>query len=135
MRGASMPRRAAERPAAYTRTRHLLAFLEPVERSVPTRADEEHVRERRGVRGGDTRAFLQGLRVLGLVDAWGRATDRLRRLRARERRPALLREALRGAYPELAARWEAAGGLTRTEVEDHFKLEYGLGITSAAPAA
>jgi len=46
-----------------------------------------------------------------------------------------IREALEDAYPELALRWTASGDMSRGEVEDFFKVEYGLSATSAGPAA
>jgi hypothetical protein len=46
-----------------------------------------------------------------------------------------MREALGEAYPELTLRWEARGGMPRDEVEDFFKVEYGLSASSAGPAA
>jgi Family of unknown function (DUF5343) len=130
-----MPRRASERPAAYTRTRHLDRFLDEVPPSRMSRVDGQFVEKALGLSGGDVRAFLQSLRVLGLIDALGRPTERLHRARARDGRARAMREGLKDAYPELAARWEAGGGLSREEVEDHFKVTHGLGSTSAEPAA
>jgi hypothetical protein len=130
-----MPRRASERPAAYTRTRHLVRFLDQVASVLPAQVEGAWVERRLGLSGGDVRAFLQSLRVLGLIDAFGRPTDRLRQARARDRRVGALREGLCGAYPDLVTRWEAVGGLSREDVEDHFKVVHGLGATSAEPAA
>jgi hypothetical protein len=130
-----MPRRAGERPAAYTRTRHLERFLDRVSASVPVKVDVAYVQERLELRGGDVRAFLGSLRVLGLIDGVGRPTDRLIQTRSVARRPVVLCEALREAYPDLVADWEAKGSVSRQEVEEHFKMEYGLGASSAGPAA
>jgi hypothetical protein len=131
----TMPRRASERPAAYTRTRHLDRFLDQVATTLPPVVDIDFVKRKLELSGGDVRAFLQSLRVLGLIDALGRPTERLRQARGRERRAHALREGLREAYPELDARRDAEGPLSREQVEDHFKVVYGLGATSAAPAA
>ncbi|MFN3651898.1 MAG: DUF5343 domain-containing protein [Armatimonadota bacterium] len=123
------------RAAAYTRTGILRRFLEQLSDSLPARVDHAYAETRLGLKGGDVRAFLQSVRVLGLVDPYGYTTDRARRVRAAGQRDAEMREALREAYPELVERWEAYGGMAREEVEDFFKVEYGLSVSSAGPAA
>lgn len=123
------------RAAAYTRTGILKRFVEQISASVPARIDNAYAESRLGLKGGDVRAFLQSLRVLGLVDPYGSVTDRARRMRAAAQRPAAMREALQEAYPELVHRWELFGGMGREEIEDFFKVEYGLSTSSAGPAA
>jgi hypothetical protein len=123
------------RAAAYTRTGVLSRFLDLLSESQPNRVDAQYAETRLGLKGGDVRAFLQSVRVLGLIDPYGAITERGRRTRSASQRPGALREALEEAYPELVARWAARGGMHRKEVEDFFKLEYGLSASSAGPAA
>ena len=123
------------RAAAYTRTGILSRFLDLLSESQPSRVDAPYAESRLGLKGGDVRAFLQSVRVLGLIDPYGAVTDRGKRTRALSQRPAALREALEEAYPELVTRWTSRGGMHRKEVEDFFKLEYGLSASSAGPAA
>jgi hypothetical protein len=125
----------ASRAAAYTRTGILRRFLDQASETLPTRVDNGYVETRLGLKGGDVRAFLQSLRVLGLIDPYGSVTDRARRTRAVAQRAGAMREGLEEAYPELVRRWETGGGMSREEVEDFFKVEYGLSASSAAPAA
>src|SRR5688500_11810724 len=63
------------RAAAYTRTGILQRFLDETAASVPARVDNDYAETRLGLKGGDVRAFLQSLRVLGLVDPYGSVTD------------------------------------------------------------
>jgi hypothetical protein len=123
------------RAAAYTRTGILRRFLDQLGESIPPRVDNAYAQERLGLKGGDVRAFLQSLRVLGLVDPYGGVTDVARRTRALTQRAAVIQESLQQAYPELVQRWENRGGMPREEVEDFFKVEYGLSASSAGPAA
>jgi hypothetical protein len=123
------------RAAAYTRTGILRRFLELLADAPPARVDAAFAENRMGLKGGDVRAFLQCLRVLGLVDPYGALTDRARRTRAQTLRAAAMREALQEAYPELWQRWAAREGMPREEVEDFFKLDYGLSTSTAGPAA
>lgn len=126
---------APPRAAAYTRTGILRRFLDQLAHSDPGKVDSAYAGEELGLKGGDVRAFLQSLRVLGIIDPYGYTTDRARRMRAGSQRGAVLQEALAEAYPELVARWSELGGMPREEVEDFFKVEYGLSASSAAPAA
>src|SRR5437773_1718606 len=68
------------RAAAYTRTGILKRFLEQLSAADPGRVDNAYAELRLGLRGGDVRAFLQSLRVLGLTDPYGQTTERARRL-------------------------------------------------------
>src|SRR5688572_6297320 len=106
------------RAAAYTRTGILNRFLDLLSESQPSRVDASYAESRLGLKGGDVRAFLQSVRVLGLIDPYGAVTERGRRTRALSQRPAALREALDEAYPELIERWHKRGGMHRKEVED-----------------
>src|SRR5437879_137664 len=56
------------RAAAYTRTGILKRFLEELSHTDPGRVDNAFAESRMGLKGGDVRAFLQSLRVLGLID-------------------------------------------------------------------
>ena len=123
------------RAAAYTRTRILQGFLNHLADTPPPRVDAAFAEHRLGLKGGDVRAFLQALRVLGLVDAQGALTERARRTRAQTLRAGEMRAALEEAYPELCLRWAAEGGMPREAVEDFFKLDYGLSTSTAGPAA
>jgi hypothetical protein len=123
------------RAAAYTRTGILRRFLDQLSEALPARVDNAYAETRLGLKGGDVRAFLQSLRVLGIIDPYGALTERARRTRGQSQRAAAMREALEEAYPELTLRWEARGGMPRDEVEDFFKVEYGLSASSAGPAA
>lgn len=123
------------RAAAYTRTRILQKFLELLSDATPARVDNGFVEGRLGLKGGDVRAFLQSLRVLGLIDPYGGLTERARRTRAQTQRAAAMREALKEAYPELVQVWQSRGEMPREEVEDFFKLDYGLSTSTAGPAA
>lgn len=123
------------RAAAYTRTGILRRFLDLLSDTLPSRVDARFAQERLGLKGGDVRAFLQSLRVLGLIDAYGALTERARRTRAVTQRREAMREALAGAYPELLERWREGPGMSRAEVEDFFKLEYGLSASTSGPAA
>jgi hypothetical protein len=123
------------RSAAYTRTGILKRFLDQLSAADPGRVDNAYAEGRLGLKGGDVRAFLQTLRVLGVIDPYGQTTERARRLRAQSGRGPLIRDALREAYPELAVQWNAEGGMARPDVEDFFKVQYGLSGSSAAPAA
>lgn len=125
----------AERAAAYTRTGILRRFLELLGESLPARVDTAFAESRLGLKGGDVRAFLQSARVLGLVDPYGSPTELARRARATTQRSAAMREALALAYPELMERWQRRGGMERGEVEDFFKVDYGLSASSSGPAA
>jgi hypothetical protein len=122
------------RAAAYTRTRILQKFLELLSDATPARVDNGFVEGRLGLKGGDVRAFLQSLRVLGLIDPYGGLTERARRTRAQTQRAAAMREALKEAYPELVQVWQSRGEMPREEVEDFFKLDYGLSTSTAGPA-
>lgn len=128
---ATLPTRAA----AYTRTGILYRFLDELAAAIPQRVDNEYAEQRLGLKGGDIRAFLQSLRVLGLIDPYGTVTEAGRRTRSLSQRPAVLREALAAAYPELDQRWQHEGGMRRDAVEDFFKIEYGLSNSTAGPAA
>ena len=123
------------RSAAYTRTRILQRFLDVLSDATPARVDNAFVESRLGLKGGDVRAFLQSLRVLGLIDPYGGLTERARRTRAQTQRGTAMREALKEAYPELVQLWHARGEMPREEVEDFFKLDYGLSTSTAGPAA
>lgn len=123
------------RAAAYTRTGVLQRFLAQAGDALPQRVDNEYAESRLRLKGGDVRAFLQSVRVLGLVDPYGRPTERLRQARAASQRPHLLRQALEEAYPDLVRRWERHGGMSREALTEYFKVEYGLSASSAAPAA
>jgi hypothetical protein len=123
------------RAAAYTRTGILRRFLDQLSTAPPARVDNAYAEQRLGLKGGDVRAFLQSLRVLGFIDPYGALTDRARRTRAQTQRGPAVREGLAQAYPELARQWEARGAMSRAEIEDFFKVEYGLSASSAAPAA
>jgi len=123
------------RSAAYTRTRILLRFLELLSDATPSKVDNAFVESRLGLKGGDVRAFMQSLRVLGLVNGEGGLTERAKRTRAQSQRGAAMREALKEAYPELVQLWQARGDMPREEVEDFFKLDYGLSTSTAGPAA
>lgn len=123
------------RAAAYTRTGILRRFLDLLAESLPSRVDSAFAQDRLGLKGGDVRAFLQSLRVLGLVDLNGGLSERARRTRGLSQRAAAIREGLAQAYPELTQRWDSSGGMPREEVEDFFKVEYGLSSSSAGPAA
>jgi uncharacterized protein DUF5343 len=123
------------RAAAYTRTGILRKFLDQLSDAPPARVDNAYAEQKMGLKGGDVRAFLQSLRVLGLIDPYGMLTDRGKRTRAGGQRPAAMREALEEAYPELIQRWERQGHMSREEIEDFFKVEYGLSSSSAGPAA
>jgi hypothetical protein len=123
------------RAAAYTRTGILFRFLEDLANAVPQRVDNDYAEARLALKGGDVRAFLQSVRVLGLIDPYGAVTDAGRRSRSTAQRPVVLRAALADAYPELEARWKSRGSMPREEVEDFFKLEYGLSNSTAGPAA
>lgn len=125
----------AARAAAYTRTGILYRFLDELADAVPQRVDNEYAEHRLGLKGGDIRAFLQSLRVLGLIDPYGGVTEAGRRTRSVTQRPAVIREALASAYPELHERWTTEGGMPRDAVEDFFKIEYGLSNSTAGPAA
>lgn len=124
-----------ERAAAYTRTGILKRFLDALSESLPSRIDSAYAESRLGLKGGDVRAFLQSLRVLGLVDPYGHLTERARRTRSVAQRPAAICEGLQEAYPDLVAQWSRRGGLTREELEGEFKVHYGLSSSSAGPAA
>jgi hypothetical protein len=124
-----------QRAAAYTRTSIFRRFLSQLSDALPQRVDNRYAETRLGLKGGDVRAFLQSLRVLGFVDPYGNLTERARRSRAATQRPVVIREALTDAYPELLYRWEGRGGMSRQELEDFFKVEYGLSTSSAGPAA
>lgn len=123
------------RSAAYTRTRILQRFLDVLSDATPARVDNAFVESRLGLKGGDVRAFLQSLRVLGLIDPYGGLTERARRTRAQTQRSAAMREALKEAYPELVQVWNERSEMPREEVEDFFKLDYGLSTSTAGPAA
>lgn len=123
------------RAAAYTRTGILRKFLDQLADASPARVDHAYAEARLGLKGGDVRAFLQSLRVLGLIDPYGQVTERARRTRGATQRAQAIREGLEEAYPELYWRWEARNGMSREEVEDFFKVEYGLSTSSAGPAA
>ncbi len=124
-----------ERAAAYTRTGILKRFLDALSESLPSRIDSAYAESRLGLKGGDVRAFLQSIRVLGLVDPYGHLTERARRTRSVAQRPGAIREGLQEAYPDLVAQWARRGGLTREELEGEFKVHYGLSSSSAGPAA
>jgi len=121
--------------AAYTRTGILLRFLDQLAQADPGRVDREYAEKRLQLKGGDVRAFLQTLRVLGITDAYGRTTDQARRMRGTAGRPVALRQGLEAAYPDLLRRWERQGGMARTTVEEFFRVEYGLSASTAGPAA
>lgn len=123
------------RAAAYTRTGILERFLDDLAASVPQRVDSDYAERELRLKGGDIRAFLQSLRVLGLIDPYGQVTEPGRRTRALSQRAEVLRGALAQAYPELDQKWSARGGMPRSEVEDFFKVEYGLSTSTAGPAA
>ncbi len=123
------------RAAAYTRTRILARFIELLTQTDPGRVDRAYVEQRLHLKGGDVRAFLQSLRVLGLTDTYGRTTDRARRVRGPSLRAAALSEGLRDAYPELVARWARQGSMARDAVEEFFRVEYGLSASTAGPAS
>ena len=125
----------ATRAAAYTRTGILRRFLDQLADAVPSRIDNAYAENRLGLKGGDVRAFLQSVRVLGFADPYGLPTERAKRSRAVSQRPTILREALQQAYPELVRRWDRQRGMSREEIEDFFKVEYGLSASSASPAA
>lgn len=125
----------ATRAAAYTRTGILRRFLDQLADAVPSRIDNAYAEGRLGLKGGDVRAFLQSVRVLGFADPYGLPTERAKRSRAVSQRPAVLRESLQQAYPELVRRWDRQRGMSREEIEDFFKVEYGLSASSASPAA
>ncbi|MBI3909662.1 MAG: DUF5343 domain-containing protein [Armatimonadetes bacterium] len=131
---APTPMRTA-RAAAYTRTPILQRFLDQLSQSPPARVNTEYAQERLRLKGGDIRAFLQACRVLGLIDGEGRLTERARRMRGLAERPRALREALEEAYPDLMRLWRRGENRTRPEVEDYFKLQYGLSAYTAGPAA
>lgn len=126
---------APTRAAAYTRTRILARFIELLTQTDPGRVDRAYVEQRLHLKGGDVRAFLQSLRVLGLTDTYGRTTDRARRVRGPSQRAAALSEGLRDAYPELVARWARQGSMARDAVEEFFRVEYGLSASTAGPAS
>jgi hypothetical protein len=121
--------------AAYTRTGILTSFLSELSDSLPARVDKTYAETRMKLRGGDVRAFLQSLRVLGLIDPFGSITDRARRTRALAQRSEAMQEGLREAYPELLELWDRRGGMPRQAVEDFFKVQYELSASSAGPAA
>jgi len=123
------------RAAAYTRTGILRRFLELIAEAAPARVDNRWAAEKLDLKGGDVRAFLQSVRVLGLVDPYGTLTEAGRRSRSTAQRPQVVHEGLRAAYPELEQRWAEAGGMPRSEVEDFFKISYGLSTSTAVPAA
>lgn len=123
------------RAAAYTRTGILERFLDGLADSEPARVDSDYAERALRLKGGDIRAFLQSLRVLGLIDPYGQVTEAGRRTRALSQRAEVLRDALKRAYPELDQQWNARGGMPRDEVEDFFKVEYGLSTSTAGPAA
>jgi hypothetical protein len=123
------------RAAAYTRTGVLRKFVDLLSQADPGRVDAAYAEQRLGLKGGDVRAFLQSLRVLGLIDPYGETTDRARRMRAVSQRAAAMREALTAAYPELVEEWDSRGGMARQALEDFFKVQYGLSNSSAGPAA
>lgn len=125
----------APRAAAYTRTGILERFLDDLASSIPARVDNDYAERVLRLKGGDVRAFLQSLRVLGLIDPYGQVTDAGRRTRALSQRAEVLRDALARAYPELDQQWSARGGMPRADVEDFFKVEYGLSNSTAGPAA
>lgn len=125
----------AEKAAAYTRTGILKRFLDALSESLPSRVDAAYAENRLGLKGGDIRAFLQSVRVLGLIDPYGHLTERARRTRSLTQRPAAIREGLAEAYPDLMAHWNSRGGMSRDELEGEFKVHYGLSASSAAPAA
>ena len=129
-----MPTLAAH-AAAYTRTAILKSFLLGLSDSLPPRVDKAYAETRMKLKGGDVRAFLQSLRVLGLIDPFGSITDRARRTRALAQRSEAMQEGLREAYPELVELWDRRGGMPRQEVEDFFKVKYELSASSAGPAA
>lgn len=125
----------AEKAAAYTRTGILKRFLDALSESLPSRVDSAYAENRLGLKGGDVRAFLQSVRVLGLIDPYGHLTERAKRTRSLTQRPAAIREGLTEAYPDLMDHWNARGGMSRDELEGEFKVHYGLSASSAAPAA
>lgn len=125
----------AEKAAAYTRTGILKRFLDTLSESLPSRVDTAYAENRLGLKGGDVRAFLQSVRVLGLIDPYGHLTDRAKRTRSLTQRPAAIREGLAEAYPDLIAHWNSRGGMSREELEGEFKVHYGLSASSAGPAA
>jgi hypothetical protein len=129
-----MPR-PPQRAAAYTRTGILQKFLDQLGNMDPGRVDSAYAETRLGLKGGDVRAFLQSLRVLGLIELHGETTPRARRMRAASARPAEMRQALAEAYPELWEHWHRTGGMHRDAVEDFFKVQYGLSTSSAGPAS
>ena len=129
-----MPR-PPQRAAAYTRTGILQRFLDQLSNMDPGRVDNVYAETRLGLKGGDVRAFLQTLRVLGLIELHGETTPRARRMRAVSARAGEIRQALAEAYPELWEHWHRAGGMHRDAVEDFFKVQYGLSTSSAGPAS
>ena len=70
------------RAAAYTRTGIVRRFLDHLADAPPPRVDNAFAEMRLGLKGGDVRAFLQSLRVFGLIDPYGALTDRAKRTRA-----------------------------------------------------
>lgn len=125
----------AEKAAAYTRTGILKRFLDALSESLPSRVDTSYAENRLALKGGDVRAFLQSVRVLGLIDPYGHLTERAKRTRSLTQRPAAIREGLTEAYPDLMAHWNSRGGMSRDELEGEFKVKYGLSASSSAPAA
>lgn len=121
--------------AAYTRARILRLFLTNLENSVPAIVDAAYARTKLGLKGGDVRALLQSLRVLGLVDPYGRPTELARRARTAAGRASAVTAGLEQAYPLLYDRWKRGVLRTRQDVEDHFKVEHQLSASSAAAAA
>ncbi len=124
-----------ERAAAYTRTGILQRFLSVMDAACPDRIDGVWAEQKLGLKGGDVRAFLQSIRVLGIIDSFGRTTERARKIRALGQRSRILHESLEEAYPELVADWHRRGGMERRDVEDFFRVEYGLSASSSGPAA
>jgi hypothetical protein len=129
-----MPR-PPQRAAAYTRTGILQKFLDQLANMDPGRVDNAYAETSLGLKGGDVRAFLQSLRVLGLIELHGETTPRARRMRAASARAGEMRQALAEAYPELWEHWHRTGGMHRDAVEDFFKVHYGLSTSSAGPAS
>ena len=118
----------------YGPTRSTIRGIELLGRITPAKVDSALLRAHR-VAPGNEYKVVAALRFLGLVDAEGRPTERIRLLKARGPVFALgLQEMLHQAYGDIFARLNLKE-TNRDQLYNYFVTEEGLGAEMAAKAA
>lgn len=118
----------------YGPTRSTMRGIELLGRITPAKVDSALLRAHR-VAPGNEYKVVAALKFLGLIDAEGRPTERIRLLKARGPVFALgLQEMLRHAYGDIFARLNLKEA-NREQLYNYFVTEEGLGAEMAAKAA